>query len=86
MTTSSRPRINVARPMIPGGDPAHSPAKYIYTNKDVAVSAFHHTKHFSSSNVCFTDFDAYFESFINGDVHYGLWFDHVLEWWKHRGM
>ena len=21
---------------------------------------------------------------MNGTVEYGLWFDHVLEWWKHR--
>jgi len=21
---------------------------------------------------------------MSGTVEYGLWFDHVLEWWKHR--
>jgi len=22
--------------------------------------------------------------YMNGTVDFGLWFDHVLEWWKHR--
>ena len=75
--------------MMPGGgNPALSPAKYIYVTrnpKDVAVSFYYHTKRFEYSD--FTgDWDEYFECFIKGDVDFGLWFDHVLGWWSHKGQ
>ena len=67
--------------MMPGGDPAKSPAKYIYVarnSKDVAVSLFYHTRKFIDYE--FTgDWDNFFECFINGKVESGSWFDHVLE-------
>ena len=73
--------------MMPGRDPADSAAKYIYVTrnpKDVAVSFYHHMKH--THHLTFTsDWDTYFESFLKGDVFYGLWFDHILEWWKRKG-
>ena len=28
--------------------------------------------------------DEFFPHFMSGKVLFGLWFDHVLEWWKHR--
>ena len=73
---------------MPGGDPAKSPAKYIYVAmnpKDVAVSLFYHMRKFIDYE--FTgDWDYFFECFINGKVESGSWFDDVLEWWKHEGM
>ena len=26
----------------------------------------------------------YFEAFIQGKVHYGSYFDHILDWWAHK--
>ena len=74
--------------MMPGGNHALSPAKYIYVMrnpKDVAVSYYHHMKHVTRFNYT-SEFDVYFESFIKGNVFYGLWFDHVFEWTKHRDI
>ena len=74
--------------MMPGGDPAKSPAKYIYVArnpKDVAVSLFYHARRC----VCFEftgDWDCFFEYFISGKAENGSWFDHVLGWWEHRGL
>ncbi|XP_019849088.1 PREDICTED: sulfotransferase 1C2A-like [Amphimedon queenslandica] len=72
--------------MMPGRDPANSIGKYIYiarNPKDVAVSFYYHTKRHSEYN--FTgDWDCYFELFIKGEVEFGLWFDHVLSWWRHK--
>lgn len=72
--------------MMPGRDPAHSPAKYIYITrnpKDVAVSFYHHMNH--THHLTFNlDWNEYFESFLKGDVLFGSWFDHVLEWWKQK--
>ena len=74
--------------MMPGRDPANSTGKYIYiarNPKDVAVSFYYHTKRHSEYN--FTgDWDCYFELFIKGEVEFGLWFDHVLSWWEHKGL
>ena len=73
--------------MVPGGEPASSPAKYIYVArnpKDTAVSLFHHVRAFS-----FYEYeggwDNFFERFMKGEVDFGSWFNHVLEWWKHKG-
>ena len=74
--------------MMPGRDPAHSIGKYIYiarNPKDVAVSLYYHAKRFDTFE--FTgDWDCFFELFIKGEVECGLWFDHVLSWWKHKGL
>jgi hypothetical protein len=73
--------------MTPGCEPEHSPSKYIYVArnpKDVAVSYFHHMNLFPDLQFNGT-WDWFFEQFLTGNVYYGLWFDHVLEWWQHRG-
>ena len=74
--------------MMPGGDPAKSVAKYIYVArnpKDVAVSLFYHT--FRMKTYEFDgDWNCFFEFFMKGEVECGLWFDHVLEWWKNKGQ
>lgn len=73
--------------MMPGGDPANSVAKYIYAirnPRDVAVSFYYHSRLIKPLG--FTgDWNCFFELFIQGKNEFGLWFDHVLEWWKHRG-
>ncbi|XP_019861933.1 PREDICTED: sulfotransferase 1C4-like [Amphimedon queenslandica] len=72
--------------MMPGRDPANSIAKYIYiarNPKDVAVSYYYHAKRFTHFD--FTgDWNCFFEFFMKGEVPFGLWFDHVLEWWKYK--
>ena len=74
--------------MMPGGGtPAKTLSKYIYITrnpKDVAVSYYYHNKRFEFSDFC-GEWDDFFECFMKGDVNYGLWFDHVLGWWSHKG-
>lgn len=72
--------------MMPGGPPAISPAKYIYVArnpKDTAVSLFHHARGIKSFNYT-GPWDHFLKLFMDGQVESGLWFDHVLEWWKHK--
>ena len=72
--------------MMPGGPPHSSCAKYIYVArnpKDVAVSLYYHSraiKMFEYSG----PWDHFFQLFMDGKVESGLWFDHVLEWWKYK--
>jgi len=72
--------------MMMGGVPHTSPARYIYiarNPKDVAVSYYHLTRGFEMFQYSGT-WENYLQLFMNGRVYFGLWFDHVLEWWKHR--
>ena len=72
--------------MMAGGPPYTTPAKYIYVvrnPKDIAVSMYHHVKGIEMFQYSGT-WDHFFQLFISGNVECGLWFDHVLEWWKHR--
>lgn len=69
-------------------EPSENPGKFIYVArnpKDVAVSYFHHTLAFEvyEYNGNWNDF---FSRFYTGEICEGDWFDHVLGWWKHRGM
>jgi hypothetical protein len=71
--------------MMPGGDPGKSPAKYITVArnpKDTAVSMFHHVHAWKFFNFD-GPWDWFFDQFLVGKVESGLWFDYVLEWWKH---
>ena len=72
--------------MMPGGMPHTSPAKYIYVArnpKDTAVSLYYHAR-----RLLFFQYtgawDHFLHLFTSGKVESGLWFDHVLEWWKHK--
>ena len=72
----------------PGSEPADCPGKFIYVArnpKDVAVSYFYHTLAFEvyEYNGEWNDF---FTRFYSGEICEGDWFQHVLGWWKHRGM
>ena len=72
--------------LMAGGPPETSPAKYIYVArnpKDVAVSFYYHTCAFLPYQYS-QPWEHFFRLFMNGTVAFGLWFDHVLEWWKHR--
>ena len=70
----------------PMGDGAVTKPKYIYVvrnPKDVAVSLYWHYK--GSKLIEFQrSWDEFFDMFIEGNVIYGSWFDHVLGWWAHR--
>ena len=67
--------------------PKNSNSKYIFiarNPKDCVVSFYYHTKGFKDA-YNFTDgkFDDYFELFINGQVDYGDYFQHLLSWLPH---
>ncbi len=68
--------------------PKHPNAKYIYVARnpfDCAVSFYYHTqgfvKHYDFAEGTFDDF---FECFINGEVDWGDYFDHLLPWVQHK--
>ena len=72
--------------LMAGGPPHTSPAKYIHISrnpKDNAVSFYHMMRmvilmKYSGS------WDEYYQLYTGGYAVFGSWFDHVLEWWKHR--
>ena len=70
---------------MPCGPPNTTLGKYIYVvrnPKDVLVSYHTHV-----SALPFTikkEWDEYFEEFLQGEISYGSYFDHVLTWWAHK--
>jgi Sulfotransferase domain len=68
--------------------PHHLEAKYIYVARnpfDCVVSFYHHTRGFVAYyDFAEGDFDEYFEYFINGEVDYGDYFDHLLPWYHNH--
>jgi hypothetical protein len=67
--------------------PKNSNAKYIFiarNPKDCVVSFFYHTKGFKDAyNFADGKFDDYFELFMNGEVDYGDYFEHLSSWLPH---
>ncbi|MDY7021672.1 MAG: sulfotransferase domain-containing protein [Cyanobacteriota bacterium] len=68
--------------------PYNPDAKYIYVARnpfDCAVSFYYHTQGFVK-HYDFGDgtFDEFFECFINGEVDWGDYFDHLLPWVEHK--
>ncbi|MEB4589884.1 L-histidine N(alpha)-methyltransferase [Candidatus Thiothrix sp. Deng01] len=68
--------------------PYHPDAKYIYIARnpfDCAVSFYYHTQgfaqHYDFANGTFAD---YFDCFIKGEVDWGDYFDHLLDWHARR--
>ena len=62
--------------------PNTTPCKYIYVMrypKDVAVSC-----HFHHLLLPDYDWETFWKKFIEGEVEYGNYFDHLLSWWSHR--
>jgi hypothetical protein len=79
--------------MVPGGEPAKSVAKYIYVArnpKDAAVSLYYHmlNEKYMDETVKFSwnyFIDDYFIKSPDNECIFGSWFDHTLEWWRHKG-
>ena len=72
--------------MMAGGLPHTTPAKYIYiarNPKDVAVSFYYHIRMFTPLKYSGT-WDEFYQLYKSDKMMFGDWFDHVLEWWKHR--
>ncbi|XP_078348336.1 sulfotransferase 1B1-like [Oculina patagonica] len=72
--------------LVPKGRDKDTKPRYIYVMrnpKDVCVSQFHHYRNMPYMREIST-WDEAFERFMNGRVRCGVWFDHVLNWWKHR--
>ena len=72
---------------MPCGVPSSTPRKYIYVArnpKDVAVSYFHHYIGFKYTPAGGPSWEEFFRWFINGDMAFGDFFDHVLSWWTHK--
>ena len=70
---------------MPCGPPNTTPGKYICivrNPKDVFVS--YHVHASSVRAVPQQERDAYFKQFMQGEVSYGSYFDHVLSWWAHK--
>ncbi|KAH9371077.1 hypothetical protein HPB48_015689 [Haemaphysalis longicornis] len=68
--------------------PRSSHAKYVcvFRNpKDLCVSYFYHTKSFAAYDFAEGKFEDYFDLYLNGEVDYGDYFDHVLSWYT-RGQ
>ena len=73
--------------MMPGDLPSTSPAKYIYVArnpKDVVVSYYYHHLSGKGRYDFSGTWDIFFNLFLTGKVGFGSWFEHVLEWWKHK--
>ena len=71
--------------LIPGTEPAESPAKYIYVYrnpKDTAVSGFFQAKSLVMPDITW---EKYLDRFLSGQVGYGPMLDHILGWWQHKG-
>ena len=68
--------------------PHHPEAKYIYVARnpfDCVVSFYYHTKGFIKHyDFAEGSFDSFFECFINGEVDWGDYFDHLLPWIQHK--
>ena len=68
--------------LMPCGPPHTTPCKYIFVvrnPKDVAVSLYFHTQ-----NYCPCSWDSFWSKYVSGDLGFGNYFDHLLEWWPHR--
>lgn len=78
--------------IIPKGSDKSSRCKYIYVSrnpKDVCVSMFFYLKSMAEAdtikeNAYNGPWEFFVNLFIQGDVPYSKWNDHVLSWWKHR--
>ena len=70
---------------MPCGLPNITPGRYIYVArnpKDLAVSYYYHEKR--KKHRTKLEWDLFFEDFMNGEVEFGNYFNHVLSWWNHK--
>jgi hypothetical protein len=67
-----------------GGDPAANPCRYVYiarNPKDVACSYYFFERGKAWSGRYDGPWEHWLDSFLDGRVQRGDWFDHVLGWW-----
>ncbi|XP_015908659.2 sulfotransferase ssu-1 [Parasteatoda tepidariorum] len=82
------PRPGAFKTHLPYDHLPYSPnSKYIFVSrnpKDCVLSFYHHTQ--SQPEFAFWNgkFDDFFEFFMNGEVEYNDYFDHLLSWYPHR--
>ncbi|CAN8000700.1 unnamed protein product [Ixodes hexagonus] len=82
------PRPGTIRTHLPfSKQPYSNQAKYIYIARnpyDCCVSCYHHTR--ALPVYLFEDgtFEEFLDMFLEGDVEYGDYFDHLLSWYEHR--
>ncbi|XP_078348358.1 sulfotransferase 1C4-like [Oculina patagonica] len=72
--------------MAPKGRHEETKPRYIYAMrnpKDAFVSFYHHHRNMPHFKELST-WDEAFELFMKGGALGGVWFDHVLSWWKHK--
>jgi hypothetical protein len=70
--------------LMPCGPPHTTPCKYIFiarNPKDVAASLYFHTKNYYFPDI---DRDSFWKKYIHGDLEFGNYLDHLLDWWPHR--
>ena len=67
-------------PLMPPIDNTTAKIVYVARNpKDVAISTYFH----SQSKLGYEGtWDEHFQEFLNGDVGFGPYFDHILPWWQ----
>ena len=78
-------KVHLPYHLTPGGDPASSPAKYIYVYrnpKDALVSSYHFSMKFFPEDIPWNE---YFNICVGDQQYYGTIFDHVQEWYLHKG-
>lgn len=71
--------------MMPCGLPSSTPGKYIYiarNPKDLCVSLYFYNKRLPFYP--HYEWDELFEHYIDGEIEFGDYFDHVLSWWAHK--
>lgn len=72
---------------IPKSSSDSAKCKYIYiarNPKDVAVSYFHFVESLASKIGYSGPWEFFSKLFIEGNVYWNRWNDHVLGWWKHK--
>ncbi len=68
----------------PLGNPPELPCKFIYVArnpKDCATSFYYHTETVFFPGI---DKETYWKKFMEGELEFGDYFDHVLSWWAHK--
>ena len=70
--------------LLPCGAPHTTPCKYIYVTrnpKDVAVSLYFHVRRLYFPDI---EWGLLWRKFINGELEFGNYFDHLLNWLPHK--
>ncbi|XP_078364521.1 amine sulfotransferase-like [Oculina patagonica] len=84
-----KPRVfktHLTYDLIPKGSDEATKPRYIYVMRnprDVFVSLYHHCHNMPYFKEI-PSWDEAFVHFMDGKFLGGVWFDHVLGWWKHR--